>query len=169
MLYLVSAEMDKSDYLAFARVHFSNKTRSTRISALVLSVLAELLLAWYVFGISGTDNYLRVMLVFFPILAAFALFLPRLAAAGMAKANRDGGRTEMAFGEDEVTLQTPKGRFTYYYSGFDSIYHSPEAYYVYVNKQQAIIVPGRSFTWGDPATFGAFLSAKTGLPVKEVR
>ena len=56
----------------------------------------------------------------------------------------------------------------YQYGAFESIFHGKEAFYLYLNRQQALVIPERCFTHGDPSAFGAFLAEKTGLTVEEV-
>ena len=59
------------------------------------------------------------------------------------------------------------GKFAY--SAFKELYHSGAAYYLYIDKAHAIVLPERCFTQGDPAAFGSFIAGKTGLEVKEIK
>ena len=75
----------------------------------------------------------------------------------------------MDFGEQEANIRNRTSQTIYQYSGFDSVCHSDGAYYLFINRQQALVIPERCFVEGDPAAFGAFLAEKTGLEVKEMR
>ena len=59
------------------------------------------------------------------------------------------------------------GKFAY--SAFKELYHSEGAYYLYIDKAHAVVLPERCFTQGDPAAFGPFIAEKTGLEVKEIK
>ena len=59
------------------------------------------------------------------------------------------------------------GKFAY--SAFKELYHSEGAYYMYIDKAHAAVLPERCFTQGDPAAFGPFIAEKTGLEVKEIK
>ena len=80
-----------------------------------------------------------------------------------------GVEHEYRFGDEEVQqkLNDMDGKFAY--SAFKELYHSKGAYYLYIDKAHAVVLPERCFTQGDPAAFGRFIAEKTGLEVKEIK
>ena len=56
----------------------------------------------------------------------------------------------------------------YSYQAFQDIARYNGAYYLYIDKGHAFILPESCFTQGDPAAFGSFIAEKTGLEVKEL-
>jgi hypothetical protein len=80
-----------------------------------------------------------------------------------------GEEHECRFDDDAVQqkLNDMDGKFAY--SAFKELYHSGAAYYLYIDKAHAIVLPERCFTKGDPAAFGRFIAEKTGLEVKEIK
>ena len=53
------------------------------------------------------------------------------------------------------------GKFAY--SAFKELYHSKGAYYMYIDKAHAIILPECCFTQGDPAASAALSPGKRDL------
>ncbi len=56
----------------------------------------------------------------------------------------------------------------YSYQAFQDIARYKGAYYLYIDKRRALIVPDHCFTEGDPAAFGPFIEEKTGLRIRNI-
>ena len=171
MRFTMHVEYEKADFLAYAKAHNKVKNKKNRILQIVLAALCGLLafgmlLFWRSFGYLSTE--MVVLLVLLPLLGAEMLWLPRILALSMVKTYRKIGSIDMCFGENEVSVQRAVESTVYQYGAFDSLYHGEGAFYLYLNRQQALVIPERCFTQGDPAAFGAFLTEKTGLTVKEI-
>ena len=163
---------EKADFVAYAKAHNRIKNKANRILQIVLAVLCGLLavgmlLFWLFFGYLSTE--MVVLLVLMPILGAEMLWFPHILALSMVKTYRKIGSIDMCFGENDVMVQRAVESTVYQYGAFDSLYHGKGAFYLYLNRQQALVIPERCFTQGEPAAFGAFLAEKTGLEVKEIK
>ena len=172
MAFAMHVEYEKADFVAYAKAHTRVKNRKNRVLQIVLAVLCGLLaismiLFWLSFGYLSTE--MIILLILMPILGSEMLWLPQLLAVAMGKTYRKMGSIEMIFDEKEVNLQRAVESTVYQYAAFESLYHGAGAYYLYLNRAQALVIPERCFTQGDPAAFGAFLAGKTGLKVKEIK
>lgn len=172
MPFMIHVEYEKADFLAYAKAHSKVKDKKNRVLQIVLAVLCVLLAAAMIlfrmsFGYLTTE--MIVLLVLMPILGTEMLWLPQIIALTMVKTYQKMGSIEMCFGENEVKVNRTVESTVYQYSAFDSLYHGVGAFYLYLNRQQALVIPERCFTQGDPVAFGAFLTDKTGLEVKEVK
>lgn len=170
MAFRVSADYCKEDFRAFSFMHFRTKYKVVRIWQLVSAVI---LLIFEILLIVMSILYERPfgsveLLILLPVYVAVVFLLPRIQAYSMAKIYRKLGTTEMIFGDDQVWVQNTSVNAQYQYSAFLSVYHGKDAFYLYIYRQQAILIPERCFTEGDPANFGAFISEKTGLECKEI-
>ena len=171
MQFTMHVEYEKTDFLAYSKAHSKAKNKKNRVLQIVLAVLCALLAAamlffWLSFGYLTTE--MIVLLVLMPILGAEMIWLPQILAL-MLKTYRKMGSIEMRFDENEVSVQREVESTVYQYGAFDSLYHGVGAFYLYLNRQQALVIPERCFTQGDPAAFGAFLAGKTGLEVREIK
>ena len=74
-----------------------------------------------------------------------------------------GVEHEYRFGDEEVQqkLDDMDGKFAY--SAFKELYHSKGAYYLYIDKAHAIVLPERCFTQGAPPPSAALSPEKRGL------
>ena len=172
MQFTMHVEYEKTDFLAYSKAHSKAKNKKNRVLQIVLAVLCALLAAamlffWLSFGYLTTE--MIVLLVLMPILGAEMIWLPQILALSMLKTYRKMGSIEMRFDENEVSVQRAVESTVYQYGAFDSLYHGEGAFYLYLNRQQALVIPERCFTQGDPAAFGAFLAGKTGLEVREIK
>lgn len=170
--FQVQVEYDKSDFLAFSKLHYKTKARTKWIILLICAAVLcflEILMLILSFQFIQKDTMLILLMTLIPLLIAEILFMPRLGAGVMAKTNKKLGICTMSFGEDEASVQSSSMRSVYLYDAFDSLYHAGDAFYLYLNRQQAIIIPERCFVEGDPAAFGDFISEKTGLELKEIK
>lgn len=172
MKFTMHVEYEKTDFLAYSKAHSKAKNKKNRILQIVLAVLCALLAIAMLFfrlcfGYLTTE--MIVLLVLMPILGAEMLWLPQILALSMLKTYRKMGSIEMRFDENDVSVQREVESTVYQYGAFDSLYHGVGAFYLYLNRQQALVIPERCFTQGDPAAFSAFLNEKTGLEVKEIK
>ena len=171
MAFAMHVEYEKADFVAYIKAHDKTKNRKQRISQFILAGLCFLLeipmILLCVAGEPGT--HIIVLMVLMPILGGEMLLMPWILAATMAKTYRKTGSIDLCFGEEDVSARRTVESTVYQYGAFESIFHGKEAFYLYLNRQQALVIPERCFTHGDPAAFGAFLAEKTGLEVKEIK
>lgn len=103
------------------------------------------------------------------ILAGLRLF-PGLTTGKTAWKNYRYQGTELLyqFWEDRFFEKTQIGEGYWDYSVALEIVESPTHYFLFVEKNRAYMFRKDSFTVGDPADFGTFISAKTGLPIQKI-
>ena len=172
MRFEVKTELSKENFRAYyrlnnkvhARIAFlfgKGGTILAVITAVVLTILMAAFRLWKTDALLPYVLYL-VFLIAWPLVNRFTM-------TQMYKANSSGIKGEYRFGDEEVQqkLDDMDGKFAY--SAFKELYHSKGAYYLYIDKAHAIVLPERCFTQGDPAAFGSFIAGKTGLEVKEIK
>ena len=172
MRFEVKTELSKENFRAYYRLNNKVHARLAflfgkggTILAVIMAVVLTILMA--AFRLWKTDALLPyvlylVFLIAWPLVNHFTM-------TQMYKANSSGIKGEYRFGDEEVQqkLDDMDGKFAY--SAFKELYHSKGAYYLYIDKAHAIVLPERCFTQGDPAAFGSFIAGKTGLEVKEIK
>ncbi len=172
MRFEVKTELSKEDFRAYYRLNNKVHARIAflfgkggTILAVIMAVVLTILMA--AFRLWKTDALLPYVL-YLVFLIAWPL-VNRFTMTQMYKANSSGIKGEYLFGDEEVQqkLNDMDGKFAY--SAFKELYHSKGAYYLYIDKAHAIVLPERCFTQGDPAAFGSFIAGKTGLEVKEIK
>ena len=160
------------DVRQFDTMHQKLRARVLRVIARVLMVLCFLVIAaagalmiWW-----GSITSRQI------ICYAFLLFMLVLWFVLKTLALRQKLKTLQSFGSvvfttNETTISEKAESLTseYAYTAFCDIVHYKGCYYLYVNKQQAFMLPERCFTEGDPAAFGRFIEEKTGLKLKEIK
>ena len=109
---------------------------------------------------------------FYWLLVAFLLVLLIVMRAvrqnaSLKSANAQGTVT-LTTDESGIHAQAATLSSDFGYDAYCDLVHYRDTYYLYIDKRKAQIVPERCFTQGDPAAFGAFLTEKTGLTVKEI-
>ena len=115
-----------------------------------------------------TDELTRYYLIFLVLLLVW-VFLDLYRHSATSKAlNRQGPAVLTA---DESGLRVTAGgiQSDYEYAAFTALAHGKDAYYLYIDKTRAVMIPERCFTEGDPATFGAYIEQRTGLKTKEIK
>ena len=70
--------------------------------------------------------------------------------------------------EDAIHAKADALSSDYSYQAFQDIVRFKGAYYLYIDKRRAMIVPDHFFTEGEPAAFGAFVEKKTGLKMRDI-
>ena len=171
-MFTVSADYDKADYLAGSRLLYKTQARKARntmwVCAGIMGVLELALIG--VCLTSTRASVTTVMLVILvPVLIAELLMMPRIQARRTEKLFSRMGHHEMRIEEDGILSETRLGQSWYEYGAIENAYHYNDAYYLFINRQQALVIPERCFTQGEPAAFGAFIAEKTGLEVKEIK
>ena len=173
MEFEVKTNLNKKDFLAFYELHQRLHTRygllfsrgGCAVAAMLAVVLTVMMFALHLWGNrTALVLYVIFMLLLIALPAVNLWLLQRL-----YKANGDLLRGEYRFDDKGDWTQTEgmSGIYTWY--AFDALVHSGRRYYLYVEKDQAIVLPERSFTRGDPAAFGPFIAEKTGLKIKEIK
>lgn len=173
MIYEAKTELTKEDFQAFLSLHKKIASRPLYVFSRVmmgLAVLLALVLAVLiiVFRLWNERDVMLRMLVFVVLLLLLPL-VSRFTAAQAYKANRSMLSGRYCFGEGQIEAGAESMTAQYAYSALSALYHSRGVYYLYVDKAHAFILPERSFTAGDPASFGAWIAAKTGLEMKEIK
>ena len=168
----VKTELSKEDFRSYYRLNNKVHARLAflfgkggTILAVIMAVVLTILMT--AFRLWKTDALLPYVL-YLVFLIAWPL-VNRFTMTQMYKANSSGIKGEYLFGDEEVQqkLNDMDGKFAY--SAFKELYHSKGAYYMYIDKAHAVVLPERCFTQGDPAAFGRFIAEKTGLEVKEIK
>ncbi len=173
MRFEVKTELSKEDFTAFYRL---NQKVHARVATLLLKILG---IAAYALGLVLTVQMVVFRLwesgdVFWPycvfilMLAVWPL-VDRFMISQLFKANGSMLKGEYRFHDEEVLTGADHMSGRYAYSAFRELYHTRDAYYLYIDKGHAVILPERCFTQGDPAAFGRFIAEKTGLEVKEIK
>lgn len=112
------------------------------------------------------DIAVRVVLLF--VLVGLWPLTKKLRIAMALKGHRKTGPFTMRFTEEHIVSESGERRTEIPYDGFTEFFRFRRTYYLFVSRNQPFIFPEHCFTQGDPAAFGAFISEKTGLEVKEV-
>lgn len=172
MVFQFKVKYEKSDYLAFCKLHDRTQNQKRYILRLVFAVLnciLELYLLCEAIRTDWFDTVTITLLILFPVLSLELLLFPQIQAVFLSKTHKNDGINQIAFDENEVTQAGQVSRAQYDYSAFEQLYHYRGGYYLYINRQTALLIPERCYTQGDPAAFGSFISEKTGLQVEEVK
>ena len=154
--YIVRTTLDRAACRALAR----HQMRRLKFYFFSLDImLAVCVVMLWVRG-SAFAGLASVVLL---LLLAYTLFSDRLAGAMIFQsANHDVGETEYAFFEDEIKAVNRAETSRLHYAGFPAIHETGEHFFLYIQKNVAIILPKADFAEGDPAKFGLFLAEKTG-------
>ena len=172
MRFLVNLDYKLKDIKQFQKLHQKVRTKALYvISNIVLAaaLLAILVSTGMLIYFRGFDSeiirYYIIILVAIGALIVVRLVTPRT----MLKALRSHGSIDLTIDDEGIHEKSEKITADYSYPSICDIVHSKEAFYLYIGKLRAIIIPERCFVEGDPAAFGAFLEQKTGLKLKEIK
>jgi len=173
MEFEVKTNLTQKDFLAFYELHQRLHTRygllfsrgGCMIAMMLAVVLTVMMFALHLWG-SGAALvlYIIFMLLLIALPAVNLWLLQRL-----YKANSDLLRGEYRFDDKGDWTQTEHMQGIYTWYAFGELVHSGRRYYLYVEKDRAIVLPERSFTRGDPAAFGPYIAEKTGLQMKDIK
>ena len=161
--YIVRTTLDRPACRALAR-HQMRKLKFLFFSLdLMLAVCVAML---WVKG-SAFAGLASVVLL---LLLGYTVFSDRLAGSMIFQsANHDVGETEYSFAEDCVTAANRKETSRIRYGSFLGVHETEEHYFLYIQKNVAIILPKADFVEGDPAGFEVFIAEKLGRPVLRSR
>ena len=111
-------------------------------------------------------RYLGILLSF-----AFFFLLDKIRMRNAMKALIEQGRENIKYtvNDDGVAIKGRGYTSAYEFSSFCDLVLYKDTFYLYSNKNSAIIIPKRSFTEGDCEAFGPYLEQKTGLKIKELK
>ena len=175
MIFQAKLDYRAEDMLNFTKFH----RRTHRNIMLVVRILLFLLilgdvplLLMLAFNSGHVDFFNLFLALVLLALFVFYLFLDRIRARSSVKAwEKMNPGMILSFTEDGAEGQCAISQTTYLYAAFTELFHSRknECFYLYVERQHAVVLPERCFTQGDPAAFGAFIAEKTGLEVKEIK
>ena len=71
--------------------------------------------------------------------------------------------------DQDVSCISPGSELHFEYDLIQSVLEDQERFYLFMNKHSAHILKKASFQQGDPGDFSAFISEKTGEPVKYIQ
>jgi hypothetical protein len=158
-------ELRREDLLRFGRFHLRSRIRPRWVPRVIPILLAVVVvLAGLVTLVDGgfawaTHPLMAVLLLLSG--GTFALFLilhagmPHLIAWAGARQRDVLGPHRLRLGEDGLHSVSPNATSVIAWSGLDRLAETPEAVYVFIDKDQAFIVPDRAFTDRTRAAFVA--------------
>ena len=172
MRFEVKTELSKEDFNAYYWLNQKVHARFAYILGRVFGIAAVVLLIVLVGTIAvyrlwDDLEVIRPFGIFVLLLIVWPL-VNRYLVSQAYKANSSALKGVYRFGDDELQHEQNEMSGKFAYSAFKELYHSGSAYYIYIDKAHAIVLPERCFTQGDPAAFGRFMAEKTGLTVKEI-
>ena len=175
MTFHAKLEYTAEDFLNYARIHRRTHQKVMLVLRPLIFVLFVgdaaflMMLAFRYERVDFFDLFLAVLTL---ALAVFYFLIDRIRARATLKLRRKTyGEMDLSFDEEGAAAQSVNFQSQYLYPAFTELFYSRtfETYYLYINKHQAIVLPERCFTQGDPAAFGPFLTEKTGLEMKEIK
>lgn len=154
-------DISRADYSAFNKFHFV-ETRLKRTIILVVTVLLVLQM------ILNRDGFILV-----PTITSAMAFLLICFFAINRNLNRtknipdqDGailGKKEVEFTQNKIIYKTSNSEGTYDWSTVRNIKESPDAFYIYMDANMAILIPKRIFkALSEEASFRSLICDKTG-------
>ena len=153
----------KQDNIAFARM-LHGKYRIV-ICVLALAYWALFAYETYSYYWDGYHTFLLVVAVLFSL---YAVFYPHIMGWYIWRSrNKKVTEATLAFYDDYVLSSTNLDEGKTQYDAFVRLVETEAYFYLFVQKRMAHVVSKDGFTQGDPAGFAAFISEKTGLPVKK--
>ena len=174
IVFEVELDYTFKDMLRYIRFHRKTRQKTAYVLRFIANiVIAAFLLFAYAFTIrtGGQNGELLSRLLLFTALAVLLQFTDHLTAFFSIKNFRSAGASHGRTEEECFVIWNDKAKSEYAYSGFTDLLYSKknQAYYCYLAKKVALVIPERCFTKGDPTAFGAFLAGKTGLEVREIK
>ena len=171
-MFHAEIEYTKQDVTSFYRLHKKLRYRVLYIILDVIVAIGVLLIAasavilLYLRAWSG--ELTRYFVVLAIVLMAWVFFNAYRKTAALKSMNGKGC-VSMTATEEGIHVSSGSMSSDFGYDSFSDLVHSRDAYYLYVDKRRASIVPERCFVEGDPAAFGRFMEEKTGLKMKEIK
>ncbi len=172
--FCIRPVLEVQDYVNLSRLHEKvgngAVSKVNRISNIILAVMAvvmpldAIVLIILQRGISSTS----ILALAVGAVAIGYLCLRRKIFARVAKNQNEklAGNMEIVVDAEGLHAKNASVDATYALDAIESVYCWRNCYFLYLDKQRLQILPFRDFTEGDPASFGAFISEKTGLPVQ---
>jgi len=182
MEFEVKMVYNRKDFYAFGNALLWRKA-NTR-SAMLLRKWGAYLFGGFLTltGILGALEYLFlpepaggsasiVLYIAFMAIGVLLIYSKSPAALGRSAGKRYSAKGQeliYRFGEDRFSEHIPTSDIQMDYSVISRVLESQTHFFLFINQNAAHILRKDRFTQGDPAQFGAFLSAKTGLPVQKI-
>ncbi|MBQ7473687.1 MAG: YcxB family protein [Oscillospiraceae bacterium] len=171
-MFVFTLGITKQDYLQFIKLHkkLRYKLLYTILNILLGVIIAALSVMAVLFCVEGlwTTSLIRSYLLFAAALV-FWFLINRLTVGLNYKHIYPFGQNVICFEDDGITEKADKAETRMQYDAIREICHYRDAWYLYVDKNHAVLLPGHCLTNGDAASFGAFLSGKTGMEIKEIK
>lgn len=165
--------IDYSLYAKFQRLHRQRGVRKVLTLTVCLGSALAFLLVLLDFFLFGFDRDLLLMQLFLFFALALLLFsnhlLPKLRYKGMKTLLEAPRRARLYPGHYTVESSNPQysGKTSIVYKALHKAYEREEAFYLYINKFQASILPKASFTEGALSQLRAILQAELGEKFKK--
>ncbi len=172
MAFRAELSYTRKDMRQYDKVY---KKLSNNVLAQAMSVLLTVIVFVVTAGIvllivlDRMDSDLtRYFLIFFAAIVVWAA-LNELRFYEMSRALNRQGPAILSADDGGVRVVMGGVRSKYGFDAFTDVARDPDAYYLYISKASAVMIPMRCFTEGDPAAFGKFIEEKTGLKLKEIK
>lgn len=170
MAFRATLERTTADFHDYRQMHRKLHFRVGRILCNVIWVIGVLALVLVVVAATAFrfwDLPMVLSVIVYALLLVFYLTMDWVLGYVSVKLQLKGP-LELNFAEEELQVTSPKLREQYPYGSITEITHYKRCYYLYLDKNHAIMLPERCFTEGDPKAFGAFIAEKSGVPVQEM-
>ena len=155
----------REDMTAFARFMYVR----AHIVRIVFALLCWAMFAYEVYCYYW-DIYHTLMLAMALLFTLYAVFFPRFMGWRTWRSrNQKVEGVTLAFCDDGVRISSNLDEGRLQYKAFLRLAENSKYYFLFIQKRSAYMLPKDLFTQGDPAEFGAFIAAKTGLEIKRVK
>ena len=172
MEFNASVDLEYGDFLNWSRIHSKTSAKTVNVITKVFMIVALVMVAASLvilayFDEIGTD--MVICYIIFALAYTYLLFRKRITAKISQKMYlKNTGTQYVTINDEGIFSVNKKTEEKYFFSGICAIYHGGDTYFLLIDKNHAIVLPERSFTWGDPDDLAAFITEKTGLEIKEI-
>ena len=171
MRFEVSSDLNQKDLKNYSHLWRFGVKRADTMRYLALIVILFILTLFLTISAEGTilDGMRRFSVIWALVIAsAWSYYAQiRISDRGLGVLLRTKPLRIFTDEAIESVLTNAYQRFSY--STVSAVYHSKGTYYLLLTLNTVMILPERCFTQGDPAAFGAFVTEKTGLEIKEIK
>ncbi len=148
------------------RNRFLTQAMNVLLTALVFIVTGGIVLLLVLDRLDG--ELAKYALIFFALIVLWVA-LNEFRFFETSRALNRQGPAVLSVDDGGVRVVMGGVRSEYEFDAFTDIARDRDAYYLYISKASAVMIPERCFTVGDPAAFGAYIEQKTGLKLKEIK
>ena len=161
--FIVRTTLDAAACKALAR-HQTRRLKSLFLGIDILLAVCTALLWRSGSSFAGLASVVLLLLVL------YTLFLDRFAGMLMYQAaSKNVSETEYAFSETGIAVTSARETSELKYSAFLMAHETDTHFFLYIQKNVAVILPKADFTAGRPEDFAAYLAERLGKPVLRCR